>query len=123
MLKSSKGKPMTTVSPNFKTRRIPKPDHLMMIRQCFSCVSGERPCQAHHLRIGEERGVALKAGDRWAVPLTMDEHYMCHRVGGKREEEWFRERGVTDVRRMALALAQCKTVGEMEHTIVEFRSR
>jgi hypothetical protein len=36
----------------------------------------------------------MKATDRWAIPLTHEEHMEVHKVGSKKEEEWFAERGV-----------------------------
>lgn len=68
--------------------------HLANIRLLPSCISGQTPCEPHHLRIGSERGVGLKATDRWAIPLTHEEHMQAHMVGSKLEEEWFAERGV-----------------------------
>jgi len=81
---------------------IPKPDrksymdkkHLANIRMLPSCVSLRTPCEAHHLRIKDERGVGMKATDRWAVPLTRDEHWLIHEIGSRMEEQWFYERGI-----------------------------
>lgn len=81
------------------------PAHLECIRQLPSCLSGKRPCDPHHLRVSNERGVGLKATDRWAVPLTRDEHEECHRVGSRVEEAWFLNRGI-DVYSLANALWQ-----------------
>lgn len=36
----------------------------------------------------------MKATDRWAIPLTHDEHLAVHMVGSKEEEEWFAKRGI-----------------------------
>jgi len=49
--------------------------------------------------------VGLRATDRWAVPLTREEHEECHRVGSKKEEEWFLARNV-DVYSLANCLWQ-----------------
>ncbi len=82
---------------------LPKPDrksfmdkkHLANIRKLPSCVSGNTMhIEAHHLRIAEERGVGMKATDRWAVPLTIMEHRQVHEFGSRREGEWFANRGV-----------------------------
>lgn len=105
-----------TVTTNFKPPigpKKPKPSaaskrpgmdekHLSLIRQLPSCISGKGPCEAHHLRCAGGRGVGLKAEDRWAVPLTHEEHMELHRVGSKREFAWFASRGINC---MALARA------------------
>jgi hypothetical protein len=77
--------------------------YLAAIRKLPSCISGRSPCEAHHLRIKEERGVSMRATDRWAVPLTWDEHHDVHRVGSRREEAWFKQHGI-DARALAEAL-------------------
>lgn len=105
---------------NFKPRRTPhkerkvkardkrpgiSAEHLANIRKLSSCVSGKRPCEAHHLRKKDERGTGLKATDRWALPLTWDEHLEIHRYGSRKEEAWFAERGI-DCYALANALWQ-----------------
>ena len=70
------------------------PNYVALIRQLPSCISGQRPCDPHHLRIKGERGVGLRATDRWCLPLTREEHMEVHRVGSRREEQWFLDRGV-----------------------------
>jgi hypothetical protein len=82
--------------------------HLELVRQLPSCVSGVAgPCDPHHLRSGPaaaERGVQMKATDRWVVPITRFEHDELHRLSSRIEEAWFRERGVADVVELANAL-------------------
>lgn len=78
--------------------------HLTAVRELPSCISGRKPCEAHHLRVSEERGTAMKATDRWAVPLTHDEHKDCHQVGSRLEREWFANRGIFDPYGMAREL-------------------
>jgi hypothetical protein len=70
------------------------PKHIENVNKLPSCISGLKPCDAHHLRIHNERGVGLRATDRWCVPLTRQEHMEVHRVGSKKEEEWFLARGI-----------------------------
>ena len=41
-----------------------------------------------------ERGTSLKATDRWAIPLTRDEHEKVHRVGSKMEAIYFVNLGI-----------------------------
>jgi len=78
---------------------------LELIRQLPSCISGKKPCDPHHLRVSNERGVGLKATDRWAIPLTRDEHEEIHTVGSKKEEDWLLARGI-DCYSLANALWQ-----------------
>ena len=83
-------------------------DHLALIRQLPSCVSGRvGPCDPHHIRSGPaaaERGVGQKATDRWTVPLLRFEHDELHRLSSRLEMAWFRERGIADVVELANAL-------------------
>jgi hypothetical protein len=82
--------------------------YLAAIRRMPSCLSGREPCVPHHLRSGpaaKERGVGMKATDKWAIPLTPEEHTGpdgVHSVGSKQEIRWFVDRGV-----MPLTLASC----------------
>ena len=78
--------------------------HLAMIRTLPSCISGRQPCDPHHLRVKGERGVGLKATDKWAVPLTRDEHDEVHKVGSRKEEAWFAARGISNCYELASAL-------------------
>jgi hypothetical protein len=91
------------------------PAHLALIRQLPSCLSGKGPpCDPHHLRVPSERGVGLKATDRWAVPLTRVEHEECHTVGSRKEELWFIARGC-DVYSLANGLWQ--QTGDLERML------
>jgi len=85
--------------------------HLVLIRQLPSCVSGRGPCEAHHLTGGPasaERGVGMRATDKWAVPLTHEEHMDLHTFGSKLERQWFVNRGVSNVYLLAEALWKVK---------------
>jgi hypothetical protein len=83
-------------------------DHLELVRQLPSCVSGVAgPCDPHHLRSAAallERGVGMRATDQFTVPLLRHEHDELHRISSRLEEAWFRERGVDDVIELAAAL-------------------
>ena len=81
------------------------PSHLALIRQLPSCLSWRTPCDPHHLRVLGERGIGLRATDRWAVPLTRDEHDDVHRVGSRKEEDWFLARNL-DIYSLANGLWQ-----------------
>lgn len=102
---------MTEVRTFFKAPRQPKrkepnaaskrpgmsPEHLEAIRRMPSCLSGRKPCDPHHLKCGPaglERGVGLRATDRWAIPITRDEHNAIERLGSRQEFAWFLARGI-----------------------------
>ncbi len=91
---------------NFRPDRseVMSPTHLARVRKLPSCVSGRTPCEAHHLQVSAARGVGMKATDRWAVPLTHDEHMELHTFGSKREREWFAANHVPDPYSLARGL-------------------
>lgn len=73
--------------------------HLVNVRSlaCSVCPVRER-IEAHHLKSGpaaRERGLGLKATDRWAVPLCWAHHLELERVtGSKGERAWFARWGI-----------------------------
>ncbi len=74
------------------TRSGMSPAHLALLRQLPCTVCHERAHHAHHLRSGvaaKERGVGIKATDRWAVGLCFHHHDDVHRVGSRQECHWF----------------------------------
>lgn len=82
--------------------------HKLLIRLLPCCASGKRaPSDPHHLLsgpAGKERGVGMKATDRWLVPLSREKHDELHRLGARREQAWFAEHGIADVYELANAL-------------------
>src|SRR5215471_12538252 len=74
--------------PRSVARRKPKPNlhrcvqHLAFLRQlpCVACGKAA-PSEAAHVRTGTNGGVAVKPGDRYAVPLCTGCHAKQHRVG------------------------------------------
>jgi len=99
--------------------------HLRLIRKLPSCISGRMPCEAHHLCGGPaaaERGVGMKATDKWVVPLTPDEHRDVHTFGSKMEGQWFMNRGIDDVYELAAALWDVRgSEGALRTTLGRFR--
>lgn len=51
-------------------------------RQCLACMRPE--ASAHHLTFAQERGMSLRTGDNWAVPLCHRCHMDLHRTGDER---------------------------------------
>jgi hypothetical protein len=70
----ARGKPKPTLR-----RRV---QHLVFVRQlpCVACGKAA-PSHAAHVRTGTDGGVAIKPGDRYAVPLCSACHAKQHRVG------------------------------------------
>ena len=74
--------------PRTVVRGKPKPNpyrrvqHLACIRQlpCVACGKAA-PSEAAHVRTGTESGIAMKPGDRYAVPLCAACHAKQHRIG------------------------------------------
>jgi len=102
---------MTEVRTFFKPPKAPKrkepnaaskrpgmsPEYLAAIRRMPSCISGLRPCDPHHLKCGaagRERGIGLKATDRYAIPITRDEHNQIERLGSRQEFAHFMKHGI-----------------------------
>lgn len=74
------------------------PEHLTLIRQLPCCVCGQSPpSDPHHLKIKSERGVGLKATDRWTLPMCREHHNEIEKVGTTeaREEAWFLKHGIS----------------------------
>lgn len=74
-------------------------DHLANVRRLPCAVCPEnRDIDAHHLKSGgarAERGVALKASDRWVVPLCRFMHHPeVERIGARNERDWFLSYGI-----------------------------
>lgn len=71
--------------------------HLSLIRQlpCTRCGSSSLS-DPHHLKslLSQERGMGLKATDRWTVPLCRAHHDELERLGSRREIGWFSSFGV-----------------------------
>jgi hypothetical protein len=121
---------MTKVVTRFKQPRAKKPsrasqrkgmspEHIDLVRQLPSCLSGAVPCDPHHLRIKGERGVGMKATDRWAVPLTRAEHTDVHKVGSKMEMAWFRGRGIDPLQLSAALWDATGDLDRMERIVLD----
>lgn len=109
--KPGKNPNRTKVSPREKWEGNSK-THLKLIRQLPSCISGRKPCDSHHLKVKEQRGVGMKARDMWTVPLTRDEHDHLEAQGSRNELRWFKERGIENPYELASAL--WKNTGDIE---------
>ena len=69
--------------------RFPKQDRIRRERYLKTlrgspCLVCSRGAEAHHLQHVGERGVGMRSGDNWAVPLCHDCHMDLHRFGDER---------------------------------------
>jgi Protein of unknown function (DUF968) len=61
--------------------------HLRWVRQMPSVVSGQSPCDAHHLIGHGMGGMGTKASDYLTFPLTRVEHTELHNMGWRSWED------------------------------------
>ena len=54
-----------------------------------------RESEAHHIMYAEPRGVALKVGDNWVVPICHTHHMEIHHDGN--EKRWWIFQGVDPI--------------------------
>ena len=72
-------------------------------RQAASTLRGQtalprlrrQPCDAHHLRFAQSRGLGLKVSDEFAVPLCRAHHRELHRAG--KEIDWWGRTGIEPI--------------------------
>ena len=90
--------------------------HRKLIRLLPCCVSGTRPPNdGHHLKsgpAGSERGIGMRATDKWLVPLRRTKHQELEKLSARREMGWFQEHGIEDV--VELAAALWRNTGDLE---------
>jgi ERF superfamily len=73
-------------------RRVRNKVHLRRVAKQPCLICGRRPCDAHHLRFAQPRGLGLKVSDEFAVPLCRGHHREVHRAGD--EARWWTTTGV-----------------------------
>ena len=62
-------------------RRLRDKTHLRFVAKQPCLVCGRQPCDAHHLRFAQSRGLSLKVSDEFTVPLCRAHHRELHRTG------------------------------------------
>jgi hypothetical protein len=82
--------------------------HRAIIKQlpCVVCWK-KPPNDGHHLKMGlagGERGVGMRATDKWLVPLCRVHHDDLESYGSRREFEWFAAHSVENPELLAKAL-------------------
>jgi hypothetical protein len=55
-------------------------------------VCGRQPCDPHHLRFAQARGLGQKVSDEFTVPLCRAHHRELHRAG--KEVNWWTSLGI-----------------------------
>ena len=66
--------------------------HLRYVAKQPCVICGRQPCDAHHLRFAQTRGLGLKVSDEFSVPLCRGHHRELHRTGN--EPQWWAARGI-----------------------------
>jgi hypothetical protein len=75
-----------------KTVRHRDKEHRRFVAQQPCLICGRQPCDAHHLRFAQSRGLGQKVSDEFTVPLCRAHHRELHRVG--KELDWWRRSGI-----------------------------
>jgi ERF superfamily len=76
-------------------RRLRDKIHLRFVAKQPCLVCGRQPCDAHHLRFAQSRGLGLKVSDEFTVPLCRAHHRELHRAG--RESDWWAKAGLEPI--------------------------
>jgi hypothetical protein len=88
-------KSLLTIS---EPRRRRDKNHLRFVAKQPCLICERLPCDAHHLRFAQVRGLGLKVSDEFTVPLCRGHHREVHRIGN--EAQWWESAGID-----ALAIA------------------
>ena len=75
-----------------EARRVRDREHVKLVAQQACLICGRRPSDAHHLRFAQNRALARKASDEFAVPLCRGHHREVHRSGD--EAAWWKNLGI-----------------------------
>ena len=76
-------------------RRLRDKTHLRFVAKQPRLVCGRQPCDAHHLRFAQSRGLSLKVSDEFTVPLCRAHHRELHRTG--KETDWWAKSGLEPI--------------------------
>ena len=76
-------------------RRLRDKTHLRFVAQQRCLVCGRQPCDAHHLRFAQSRGLGLKVSDEFTVPLCRGHHRELHQAG--KEVDWWTRTGIEPI--------------------------
>ena len=76
-------------------RRLRDKPHLQFVTKQPCLVCGRQPCDAHHLRFAQSRGLGLKVSDEFTVPLCRAHHRELHQSG--KEVEWWARKSIEPI--------------------------
>jgi hypothetical protein len=82
-------KTLLTIS---EPRRLRDKIHLRFVAKLPCLICERLPCDAHHLRFAQGRGLGLKVSDEFTVPLCRGHHREVHRAGN--EALWWENAGI-----------------------------
>jgi hypothetical protein len=75
-----------------EAKRLRDRQHLRFVAKQPCLVCGREPCDPHHLRFAQQRGLAQKVSDEFTVPLCRAHHRELHRAG--KEKDWWSRNGL-----------------------------
>jgi ERF superfamily len=75
-----------------ETKRLRDKQHLRFVAKQPCLVCGREPCDPHHLRFAQPRGLGQKVSDEFTVPLCRAHHRELHRAG--KEAAWWSRVGL-----------------------------
>jgi hypothetical protein len=78
-----------------ETKRLRDKQHLRFVAKQPCLVCGREPCDPHHLRFAQPRGLSLKVSDEFTVPLCRAHHRELHRTG--KESDWWAKAGLKPI--------------------------
>jgi hypothetical protein len=76
-------------------RRLRDKNHLRFVAGQPCLVCGRQPCDAHHLRFAQSRGLGLKVSDEFTVPLCRAHHRELHQ--SSKEVGWWARTGIEPI--------------------------
>ena len=75
-----------------EAKRLRDRQHLRFVAKQPCLVCGREPCDPHHLRFAQPRGLGQKVSDEFTVPLCRAHHRELHRAG--KERDWWSRNGL-----------------------------
>ena len=78
-----------------ETKRLRDKQHLRFVAKQPCLVCGREPCDPHHLRFAQPRGLGQKVSDEFTVPLCRAHHRELHRTG--KESDWWAKAGLEPI--------------------------
>jgi hypothetical protein len=70
-----------------EAKRLRERQHLRFVAKQPCLVCGREPCDPHHLRFAQPRGLGQKVSDEFTVPLCRAHHRELDRAG--KEVDWW----------------------------------